>query len=133
MINQSCPLQLQGRYGKGSGQEYLQHFMVEYKRPGILSEWRLYSDKDSQQVKPMWKRNTLYMVAEDAGYLAGESLLEIQLFIPKVHYHLNSFFLGGATRKPMLTQQIDMLTTERGFIYSYHDTQTRMSPAHPLL
>ena len=41
---------LQGRYGKGSGQEYLKFFMVEYKRPGIHAEWRLYTDKNSHQV-----------------------------------------------------------------------------------
>ena len=42
---------LQGRYGKGTGQEYLKHFMIEYKGPGIYSQWRLYADKDSHQVR----------------------------------------------------------------------------------
>ena len=44
-------LKLQGRYGKGTGQEYLKYFMVEYKRPGTHTEWRLYTDKNSQQVR----------------------------------------------------------------------------------
>ena len=45
------PFILQGRYGKGTGQEYLKHFMIEYKGPGIYSQWRLYADKDSHQVR----------------------------------------------------------------------------------
>jgi hypothetical protein len=40
----------QGRYGKGNGQEYLEHFMVEFRRPGLLSDWRLYTDKTGNQV-----------------------------------------------------------------------------------
>ncbi len=40
---------LQGRYGKGNGQEYLKEYMVEYRRPG-LSKWKLYKDKDGNKV-----------------------------------------------------------------------------------
>ena len=46
----------QGRYGKGTGQEYLKFFMVEYKRPGIHAEWRLYTDKNSHQVSFLKKK-----------------------------------------------------------------------------
>jgi hypothetical protein len=30
----NCVFCFQGRYGKGNGQEYLEHFMIEYRRTG---------------------------------------------------------------------------------------------------
>ena len=31
--------------------------MIEYRRPGLLSEWRLYADKDGNQVSKNMIRN----------------------------------------------------------------------------
>ena len=44
----------QGRYGKGKGQEYLEKFMVEYRRGGGDNvEWRIYADRKGKQVNNM--------------------------------------------------------------------------------
>ena len=50
MTPKSTLLSTQGRYGKGTGQEYLKHFMVEYKMGGG-SPWKVYADKNAEQVK----------------------------------------------------------------------------------
>ena len=42
-------LLFQGRYGKGKGQEYLEQFLVEYRRPG-MQDWRVYSNNKGKQV-----------------------------------------------------------------------------------
>ena len=44
---------LQGRYGKGKGQEYLEKFMVEHSRGGDNGEWRIYADRKGKQVNNM--------------------------------------------------------------------------------
>ena len=43
-------LRFQGRYGKGKGQEYLEKFMVEYRRGDDNAEWRIYADRKGKQV-----------------------------------------------------------------------------------
>ncbi len=43
----------QGRYGKGNGQEFVKHFMVEFRRDNSLDrDWRIYSDRKGSQVSP---------------------------------------------------------------------------------
>ena len=48
---------LQGRYGKGKGQEFVQQFLIEYRRPRSVKggrgerDWIVYSDKEGTQVK----------------------------------------------------------------------------------
>ena len=46
----SSLLLLQGRYGKGNGQEYLTEYMLEYRRPA-LSDWTIYKTKDGTKVR----------------------------------------------------------------------------------
>ena len=41
---------LQGRYGKGNGQEYLTEYRLEYRRPN-LDEWTIYKTKDGTKVR----------------------------------------------------------------------------------
>ena len=51
-LNQLFFLLTQGRYGRGTGQEYLKHFKVEYNdgRSGSSAQWKVYSDQNSHQV-----------------------------------------------------------------------------------
>ncbi|XP_059092604.1 discoidin domain-containing receptor 2-like [Tigriopus californicus] len=39
----------QGRYGKGKGREFVENFMIEYKRPG-LDEWKVYSNQKGKRI-----------------------------------------------------------------------------------
>lgn len=51
VIHSISTLYFKGRYGRGSGQEYLKYFMVEYRqRPSFHAQWTLYTDKNSRQV-----------------------------------------------------------------------------------
>ena len=44
-------IQFQGRYGKGKGQEFLEKFMLEFRRGGDNNgEWRIYADRKGKQV-----------------------------------------------------------------------------------
>ena len=46
----SLSLSLQGRYGQGKGQEFVQKFMLEFRLSAADQEWRVYIDRGGRQV-----------------------------------------------------------------------------------
>lgn len=43
-------VQSQGRYDHGRGQEYVEEYTLEYRRPGF-TEWRQYKRWDNKEVR----------------------------------------------------------------------------------
>lgn len=43
-------VQSQGRYDHGRGQEYVEEYTLEYRRPGF-TEWRRYKRWDNKEVR----------------------------------------------------------------------------------
>ena len=43
-------VQSQGRYDRGRGQEYVEEYTLEYRRPGF-TEWRRYNRWDKKEVR----------------------------------------------------------------------------------
>lgn len=57
-------MQTQGRYDHGRGQEYVEDYTVEYRRPGF-TRWRRYKRWDNIEVRQ--DRHGLLMVSVEKG------------------------------------------------------------------